>query len=1145
MHTYITDYPEFEEVIKNGEIVYLFGTGISSALTGKPYGWWKWINDGINCLVDDTQRLELSDELQKDDSTDNLITVAGKVMRYAKAGGTYDKWMRSSFESNSLTNAALAGILKQLLIRNDVMATTNYDSLLEEATGLKSYTYKDVGNVFTMLDKRESNHILHLHGLYDSKQGIDNIIADAEQYQDILTDKGAQFVQNILGTKTLIFVGCGQTTEDANIAQFIQFAKQHLKIEKTYYFLYKKGQNFTNMPGNIIMIPYGDKYEDLQEFLNELAQIRVRTYMLGNALVGRNAYVKEKINIDGLAGYHFAQESNPFVGRLAELAKLNTFLNSDVQISWWAITGQAGVGKSRLALELIKSNMVEWFGFFMNKAATVADIENYKPFKNTIVIIDYVKGKEKEIVEFLQCLTKIYSNTGYKLRILILERENNAQAGTWYETLTQCFARADKTIFTSNRYQNDKDDYFLALEDMLDEDVESLIGKICQRYGLPKDNARDKDLRISYHNKFEQLKYRPLFVELYVEAWINNKCSEPRFDCYDELLRNIMDREQAYWLTLCDNDKKVCSAWIMLILRAICLGSINTSDLTGKYQNAWNIIKIFNSENSLPGKQRQESLETYIASMCQSLNNTALVIEPMYPDIIKEYMFLYYSDDEERLALANELLIVNPKPFSRFLAKAINDFPHNQALLNIFDKCTDKETSPELLLARLSLLNQSVIHNKDDAEMLLQTVKREYEFWHGLDYVVEDDTIAAIKCKGLFLIARHYGGWAPFLLENMLQVIEEALAVKGGIATSGLKLVIVPDIINQLSITGYTDVADRLQDMLGKQESSCEDIIDDLGFGKTLLLQKKNREMMELLKCFELYDAYEVLKSMVKVCSIDEIAEVSCTTLACRSMAWIAGMAGSTKYIDRALCLITPYFEKYTTDSKVISHYFSVRLLKLQTEYFLLSDKEKIDKNSEYLVRVRKIEDEISQYTLDYNISEAIGLAKCFNINLMLSDAVSLKEQIRELEEILDILPNADSIAQAYISSVSALYKDVLKQQIPKAEVDKAYAYMLRTTDSESLRTVFYDLLGQSTEAANRANYMHQHVIDAAQHDYLYNPMNCSGIDEIDSQGFDDTIFDEQGPYRREGKKIGRNDKCPCGSGKKFKKCCMEKWLYD
>ncbi len=27
-------------------------------------------------------------------------------------------------------------------------------------------------------------------------------------------------------------------------------------------------------------------------------------------------------------------------------------------------------------------------------------------------------------------------------------------------------------------------------------------------------------------------------------------------------------------------------------------------------------------------------------------------------------------------------------------------------------------------------------------------------------------------------------------------------------------------------------------------------------------------------------------------------------------------------------------------------------------------------------------------------------------------------------------------------------------------------------------------------------------------------------------------------PYRRETPKVGRNDPCPCGSGKKYKRCC-------
>jgi len=31
-----------------------------------------------------------------------------------------------------------------------------------------------------------------------------------------------------------------------------------------------------------------------------------------------------------------------------------------------------------------------------------------------------------------------------------------------------------------------------------------------------------------------------------------------------------------------------------------------------------------------------------------------------------------------------------------------------------------------------------------------------------------------------------------------------------------------------------------------------------------------------------------------------------------------------------------------------------------------------------------------------------------------------------------------------------------------------------------------------------------------------------------------------QTPYRREHPKIGRNDACPCGSGKKYKRCCVD-----
>ena len=39
------------------------------------------------------------------------------------------------------------------------------------------------------------------------------------------------------------------------------------------------------------------------------------------------------------------------------------------------------------------------------------------------------------------------------------------------------------------------------------------------------------------------------------------------------------------------------------------------------------------------------------------------------------------------------------------------------------------------------------------------------------------------------------------------------------------------------------------------------------------------------------------------------------------------------------------------------------------------------------------------------------------------------------------------------------------------------------------------------------------------------------------SHGGENTEARRPGPARREGEKVGRNDPCPCGSGKKYKRC--------
>ena len=60
----------------------------------------------------------------------------------------------------------------------------------------------------------------------------------------------------------------------------------------------------------------------------------------------------------------------------------------------------------------------------------------------------------------------------------------------------------------------------------------------------------------------------------------------------------------------------------------------------------------------------------------------------------------------------------------------------------------------------------------------------------------------------------------------------------------------------------------------------------------------------------------------------------------------------------------------------------------------------------------------------------------------------------------------------------------------------------------------------------------------AAKADWLYGLSQWDDIFDKDKQA---ALYKEQinsGTFKREGEKVKPNDPCPCGSGKKYKKCC-------
>jgi len=67
------------------------------------------------------------------------------------------------------------------------------------------------------------------------------------------------------------------------------------------------------------------------------------------------------------------------------------------------------------------------------------------------------------------------------------------------------------------------------------------------------------------------------------------------------------------------------------------------------------------------------------------------------------------------------------------------------------------------------------------------------------------------------------------------------------------------------------------------------------------------------------------------------------------------------------------------------------------------------------------------------------------------------------------------------------------------------------------------------TKSASHSAHDHAHDHDHGGHGHVHGP-HCNH-DHHHGPGV---------THVRGGPKVGRNDPCPCGSGKKYKKCCLE-----
>jgi len=122
----------------------------------------------------------------------------------------------------------------------------------------------------------------------------------------------------------------------------------------------------------------------------------------------------------------FTEQRTGFIGRDDEFAQLQAFMEDERPVLWWQIAGDAGQGKSRMALELIQKYAEDWHaGFLPSADFPASDKWNTLAFaRPTLCVIDYVASPEKATAAAQAVLALARrTNLTQNIRLLFVERE--------------------------------------------------------------------------------------------------------------------------------------------------------------------------------------------------------------------------------------------------------------------------------------------------------------------------------------------------------------------------------------------------------------------------------------------------------------------------------------------------------------------------------------------------------------------------------------------------------------------------------------------------------------------------------------------------------------------------------------------------
>jgi SIR2-like domain/AAA domain len=267
------------EIAESGRALVVVGTGVSlAAMAGTAAGLASWeglLRHGIEHCTrfggrDEAWAAALRSRLEPPE-TEALLAVAGEVCGALAAPGLGElgRWLQDTVGSFRAAHHEELRALRDLGLP---LATTNYDGLLEEATGLPAATWQDTAVIEDLIRGKPPRAILHLHGYWERP---DSVILDPGAYR-----RAEPVVQELLRalrlSHTLLFAGCGGGLADPNWSSLLRWSREILAASRYRHFRLCRTEELPDLERQhppaerLFPVAYGAGFGDLAPFLRQL-----------------------------------------------------------------------------------------------------------------------------------------------------------------------------------------------------------------------------------------------------------------------------------------------------------------------------------------------------------------------------------------------------------------------------------------------------------------------------------------------------------------------------------------------------------------------------------------------------------------------------------------------------------------------------------------------------------------------------------------------------------------------------------------------------------------------------------------------------------------------------------------------------------